>query len=271
MKPKNVLKLLFLNSAQYNYIQYSVVKTLYYKRFNCCFTIQLIVLKINEVFTIFVTLSNSVNLYYKKIGQGNPLILLHGNGDSHEDLEKLGQALARNFTVYLIDSRGHGKSSNHNEYFVYEDLAMDIDLFIRHFDLKDVNVIGHSDGAIIAALLAIQNKIYLSKIILLGITMKPEQMKPKWTKWIQKEYEENHHPLFRLMIEEPQIEFSALENINIPTLVVAADDDVMELESYIQIANHISTSELYILENEDHMSYVVNTDKFADKAINFLQ
>ena len=96
-------------------------------------------------------------------------------------------------------------------------------------------------------------------------------MKPKWTKWIQAEYEKNHHPLFRLMIEEPQIEFNALENINIPTLVVAADDDVMELESYIQIANHISTSELYILENEDHMSYVVNTDKFADKAINFLQ
>lgn len=209
-------------------------------------------------------------LFYNKLGQGNPLFLLHGNGDSHEDLENLGKALSSNFTVYLIDSRGHGRSSHHDQYFTYEDLAEDMDLFINHFRLKDVSIIGHSDGAIIAALLAMNNKSYLSKIILLGITLKPEQMKQKWTKWIQDEYEKHGHPLFRLMVEEPQIEFEQLESIKIPTLVVAAEDDVMELETYIQVANHIPDSKLYIVENEDHMSYVVETDKFAVKAIEFL-
>ena len=219
---------------------------------------------------IFVTLSNQVKLFYKKMGQGNPLLLLHGNGDSHKDLECLAETLSVNFTVYLIDSRGHGQSSHHDQYFVYEDLAEDIDLFINNFQLNNVNIIGHSDGAIIAALLAIDNKPYLSKIILLGITLKPEQMKYKWTKWIHDEYKKHQHPLFRLMVEEPQIEFNHLSSITIPTLVVAAEDDVMELETYIQVANSISTSELYIVENEDHMSYVVNTDKFADKATKFL-
>lgn len=81
----------------------------------------------------------------------------------------------------------------------------------------------------------------------------------------------NDHPLFRLMIEEPQIELNTLENINIPILVVAAEDNVMELESYIQVVNHISISELYIVDKEDHMSYVVDTDKFTDQAIDFLK
>ena len=219
---------------------------------------------------IFFTLSNEVKLFYKKIGQGDPLFLLHGNGDSHEDLEILGEALSANFTVYLIDSHGHGQSSHHDQYFVYEDLAEDMDLFINHLGLKNVSIIGHSDGAIIAALLAMNNKSYLKKIILLGITLKPEQMRRKWTKWIQDEYEKHGHPLFRLMVEEPQIEFEQIESIKIPTLVVAAEDDVMELETYIRVADHIPGSELYIVENEDHMSYVVETDKFAEQAKEFL-
>lgn len=229
-------------------------------------------IKINlkVVIAIFITLSNQVKLFYKKIGHGDPLILLHGNGDSHKDLEKLGEALSTKFTVYLIDSRGHGQSSHHDQYFIYEDLAEDIDLFINQLQLKNVSIIGHSDGAIIAALLAMKDHSYLSKIILLGITLKPEQMKPKWTKWIQDEYEKHGHPLFRLMVEEPQIEFEQLKSIIVPTLVVAAADDVMKLETYIEVANHISKGQLYIVENEDHMSYVVDTDKFATKAMEFL-
>ena len=85
------------------------------------------------------------------------MFLLHGNGDSHEDLENLREALSAHFTVYLIDSRGHGQSSHHDQYLVYKDLAEDIDLFINHFELINVSIIGHSDGAIVAALLAINH------------------------------------------------------------------------------------------------------------------
>lgn len=217
-----------------------------------------------------IRLPNNIELYYKKIGQGKPLIMLHGNGDSHKDLETLGMALANDYTVYLIDSRGHGKSTHPNEYFVYEDLAQDIDYFVTELQLQNVNIIGHSDGAIIATLLAIDNKQYLEKIILLGVTLKPDQMKEKWTSWIQAEYEKHTHPLFRLMMEEPQIEFEDLERIKISTLVVAAEDDVMATDNYIEISRRIPQGELHIVENEDHMSYVNHTDKFAAKAIKFL-
>lgn len=217
-----------------------------------------------------IILNNGIKLFYKKIGRGKPLILLHGNGDSHKDLATLGQALADDYTVYLIDSRGHGNSSNHNEYFVYEDLAEDINLFIKQLDLKEVSMIGHSDGAIIATLLAIAKKTYLSKIILLGVTLKPDQMKSKWSKWIQKEYEKNKHPLFRLMANEPQIDLADLTAIQIPTLVVAAEDDVMATERYVEIAEMIPEGQLHVVMNEDHASYVVGSDKFSEKAKEFL-
>ncbi len=218
-----------------------------------------------------IKLFNQVELYYQVKGQGMPLILLHGNGDSHKDLETLGTALAETYKVYLVDSRGHGKSSHHNKEFKYEDLAEDIDLFIRELHLENVNIMGHSDGAIIATLLAIYKNPYLRKIILLGVTLKPEQMKAEWACWIHSEYEKHKHPLFRLMLEEPQIEFEDLEQIDIPALVVAAEDDVMAAENYIEIAKRIPKGKLYIVENEDHMSYVNHTDKFAAKAQEFLK
>ncbi len=217
-----------------------------------------------------IKLPNSVELFYRKIGHGEPLLLLHGNGDSHKDLETLGKTLANNYTVYLIDSRGHGKSSHQDEHLTYEDLAEDIDFFIQELQLEKVNIIGHSDGAIIAALLAIDQKPYLRKIVLLGLTLKPELMKEKWTDWIRVEYEKHKHPLFRLMMEEPQIELHQLQTIEIPALVVAAEDDVMDTEVYVKISEHIPRSDLYFVENEDHMSYVNHTDKFATKALSFL-
>lgn len=218
-----------------------------------------------------VVLPNKVELYYEVKGEGLPLLLLHGNGDSHKDLETLGNTLSNHYKVYLIDSRGHGASSHHDTFISYNDLASDIDLFIQALNLKQVNIIGHSDGAIIATLLAMKDRSYLRKIILLGVTLKPEQMKAKWMKWIHKEYDKNSHPLFKLMMEEPQIEFEDLEIIQIPTFVVAAEDDVMDEKYYIEIANRISHSKLYIVENENHSSYVNQTDKFAGKAIKFLK
>ncbi len=219
---------------------------------------------------MYLTLPNSVELYYEKIGQGDPLLLLHGNGDSHQGLATLGKALTSDFTVYLIDSRGHGRSSHHGEKFVYEDLAQDIDYFIRKLYLEDVSIIGHSDGAIIATLLGIVQKDYLNKIILFGLTLKPDDIKEQWKTWIHEEYEKTKDPLFELMIHEPQIEYEDLKKIEVPALVVAAEDDVMELDKYRKIAETIPEGQLYIVENEDHVSYVLDTDIFAAPAKDFL-
>ena len=53
---------------------------------------------------------NNIELYYEKIGEGRPLIMVHGNGEDHNIFTKSAEILSSKFEVYLIDSRGHGKS-----------------------------------------------------------------------------------------------------------------------------------------------------------------
>ena len=58
---------------------------------------------------------NNINLYYEEYGSGQPIILLHGNQETHEIFDKLINKLKDNYKVYAIDSRCHGKSENPKE------------------------------------------------------------------------------------------------------------------------------------------------------------
>ena len=53
---------------------------------------------------------NNTRLYYEIIGKGDPLILLHGNGEDHHIFDSAVTILKDYFTCYCIDSRGHGQS-----------------------------------------------------------------------------------------------------------------------------------------------------------------
>lgn len=70
---------------------------------------------------MFVQL-NSIKMYYKRYGSGRPLILLHGNGEDHTIFREVIKPLSKNFTLYLPDARGHGRSSGTEE-FHYVDMA----------------------------------------------------------------------------------------------------------------------------------------------------
>ena len=71
---------------------------------------------------------NNIRLYYEKHGEGNPLILLHGNEENHFIFDEAVEKLKKYYTVYTLDSRGHGQSEKVKEYH-YQDMANDIKNF----------------------------------------------------------------------------------------------------------------------------------------------
>lgn len=202
---------------------------------------------------------NNITLNYIQEGQGEPLILLHGNGEDLQIFDKLISKLKKQFTVYAIDSRNHG-SSTRTEDFSYETMAEDIHQFIEKLKLKHVSVIGFSDGAIISLLLTLKYPQIFKKMVLLGVNLKPSDFKLDIYNSIVEEYEKTQDPLFKMMLEQPNIELDNLKEINTPTLVIGAEDDLYNEDSFQNIAYTMPDAELKIMKGHDHGSYVINSD-----------
>lgn len=86
-----------------------------------------------------------MKLAFKKMGEGEPLIILHGLFGSSDNWQTLGRQFAESFTVYLIDQRNHGHSP-HSEAFSYEIMANDLKEFFVDNEISQATVIGHSMG-----------------------------------------------------------------------------------------------------------------------------
>lgn len=205
-------------------------------------------------------LVNDTKLWYEKVGQGPPIILLHGNGESHEIFHILMEQLAATYTVYAIDSRGHGKSEP-VDHISYELMAEDVVAFVKTLALERPMLYGFSDGGIIGLLVAIRQPDVLSRLAISGANTKPEGLKSRWRWLIKVMYRFNKDDKFRMMLEEPDIKTSELEHIQIPVLVLAGKRDMVLEANTRLIANHIPDSELQILSGETHRSYVVNSPK----------
>jgi len=86
-----------------------------------------------------------VKLHFKKYGDGNPVIILHGLFGSSVNWNTIGKKLAEHFLVYLVDLRNHGRSPHSNE-FDYQVMCEDIYEFINDHLINDAILIGHSMG-----------------------------------------------------------------------------------------------------------------------------
>lgn len=198
-----------------------------------------------------------ITLNYTQSGNGTPLILLHGNGEDHHIFDELVSLLQADYTVYAIDSRNHGESSKTSD-FSYESMSKDIQLFIENLNLKEVQIVGFSDGAIIALTLAIHNSELFDRMVLLGVNLKPSDFKEEYLQWLLEEYKKTNDPLLKLMMEQPNIELDELCDVTTTTLVVAGENDLFESQLYESIVETMPNAELLIMKGHNHDSYVVN-------------
>ncbi|MBX7051467.1 MAG: alpha/beta fold hydrolase [Flavobacteriales bacterium] len=86
-----------------------------------------------------------VKLYFKKLGEGPPLLILHGLFGSSDNWQTHAKTFAEHHTVYLVDQRNHGHSP-HTDEFNYSLMAEDLYELIADEGLRDVSLIGHSMG-----------------------------------------------------------------------------------------------------------------------------
>lgn len=203
---------------------------------------------------------NGIDLNYEACGSGPPILLIHGNGESMEIFDRLIPSLSEHYTVYAIDSRGHGKSSPVKELH-YKDMAEDLACFIRELSIERPLFYGFSDGGILGLLLASTYPELLSGVLASGANVTPDGLFPKDLRIMKLIYFFTRSPKFRMMLTEPNITPEDLGRISIPVHLLAGSRDMIREEHTRAIAEAIPNCSLRILPGETHSSYVVHSEK----------
>ena len=113
-----------------------------------------------------------MELFCRKIGEGQPLIILHGLYGSSDNWLPIAKMLADYFTVYIPDLRNHGKSF-HSDTHTYEAITNDIYLLIQKEKIQKTSILGHSMGGKAAVFCAKYFPELINKIVVADISPFP--------------------------------------------------------------------------------------------------
>jgi pimeloyl-ACP methyl ester carboxylesterase len=110
-------------------------------------------------------------MYYETYGQGEPLLIIHGNGGSTKDFVNQVPFFKNYYHLILADSRSQGKSTDPGDSLTYEMMADDLNALLDSLHLDSCYVIGWSDGGIDGLLLAMRHPDKVKKLAITGANL----------------------------------------------------------------------------------------------------
>ena len=217
-----------------------------------------------------------IQLHYTEHGSGEPLILLHGNGEESTYFEHQIAFFQDRYRVIAVDSRGHGSTPRGTAPLTLNQFANDLQTFMDEHNIDSAHILGFSDGANVAMLFALAHPTRVKSLILNGGNLFPEGLTEQTRCEIDEEFEqavatndESQLELLRLMIDEPHIDPAQLGELRMPTLVVAGTDDMIEEAHTRLIAESIPNEQLAIIEGTHFLAFE-NPDAFNRVVSEFL-
>ena len=221
-------------------------------------------------------------LYYETYGQGEPLLIIHGNGGSINNFINQVPYFAKNYQVIIADSRAQGKSTDKGDSLSYEMMTDDLNALLDTLHLNACNVIGWSDGGINGLLLAIHHPEKVKKLAITGANLWPDTtaIDPFVYNWAMNLNKlsnkndttpqlKNQRKLNYLLAYEPHITIEQLHTIKCPTLVMSGDHDVILPRHSLLIAESIAQSYLWILPNSGHSTPINYKNQFNEVVNDF--
>lgn len=226
--------------------------------------------------------TRGINLYYETYGQGEPLLIIHGNGGSINNFINQVPYFAKNYQVIIADSRAQGRSIDKGDSLSYEMMTDDLNALLDTLHLNACNVIGWSDGGINGLLLAIHHPEKVKKLAITGANLWPDTtaIDPFVYNWAMNFNKQsikndttpqlkNQRKLGHLLSYEPHITIEQLHTIKCPTLVMSGDHDVILPKHTLLIAESIAQSYLWILPNSGHSTPINYKNQFNEVVNDF--
>lgn len=222
-----------------------------------------------------------IQQHYIERGEGEVLILLHGNGEDVTYFEHQINYFSKKYRVIALDTRGHGKTKRGEAPFTIRQFAEDLHEFLKEKNIDKVNLLGFSDGGNIAMIFAMKYPENVKKLILNGANLDGSGVKflvqfPILLGYYfaaifarrSKEAKKNAEML-GLMVKDPNVKVQEPSKISMPTLVIAGNKDMIKDSHTRLIGRHIPNAKTVILEG-DHFVANKRPEIFNQEVEQFL-
>ena len=198
-------------------------------------------------------------MHYEEKGDGEPLVLLHGNGEDLGYFAGQMEYFRETYRVIALDTRGHGESERGTAPFTLEQFGRDLYDCLRKMETGPVHLLGFSDGGNIALAFGREHPEMVRSLILNGANLDPWGVKLSVQLPIVAGYGmvsllapflrdcRRKKEILGLMVREPHYEKADLEALTMSVLVIAGDRDMIRESHTRRIAREIKGSRLIIL------------------------
>jgi pimeloyl-ACP methyl ester carboxylesterase len=216
-------------------------------------------------------------------GSRDTVILLHGNGEDWRCFKKQIGEFLKYYRVVAIDSRGHGSSTSGTGELTLSVMAEDVTAVMDALKIMRASIVGFSDGANIALHIALRRPERISSLVLAGANLCPGGVRlyyqlpviisygllkaiSLFSKRIQKKAQ-----IMGLMVKEPKFKPADLNAINIPTLVLAGEKDMIKAVHTKLIARSIPGAKLCFIPGANHFIFDKEPELVNKKIIDFIR
>ena len=234
---------------------------------------------------------DGARIWYAAYGSGTPVILLHGGlGHSGYWGYQVPALVRSGHRAIVIDSRGHGRSTRDARPFTYELMASDVSAVMDALHLEKVVLVGWSDGAIIALILAMKSPTRIAGVYFFAGNMDPSGARQitepnpvldrGWGR-IAKDYAQLSatpdqftafsEAVISMMKTQPNYSAHDLARISVPVAVVQSEhDEFIKREHTEYLARSIPNAELVNLHNVSHFAPLQRPEQFNIAVLAFL-
>ena len=233
---------------------------------------------------------DGARIWYATYGSGSPVILLHGGlGHSGNWGYQVPALISSGYRPVVIDSRGHGRSTRDERPYTYELMASDVRAVMDVLHLEQASLVGWSDGACTALVLASNAPARVAGVFFFGCNMDPSGTKDiEFTPTLKRCFARHVKDYAQLsatpdqfdafsdavgLMQKTQPNYSAhdLAAISVPVAIVQAEyDEFIRPEHAAYLARSIPHAELVTLHGVSHFAPLQRPEQFNRVMLAFL-
>ncbi len=232
---------------------------------------------------------HGARIHYIAYGKGKPILLLHGGLSNRLSwFSQIPWLVTAGRQVVLVDTRGHGKSTLGKAKLSYDLFAQDVIQVLDRLEIGQTDIIGWSDGGIIALMLGRDWSKRVGKIIAVSANFHPSGLKRQtgtalqakdaghvsrvwlwlrgWWSGAGDHFAELETKIWRLWRTAPHLGQEDLQTIRAPVLVVVGEKDLITLEHSEQLAQWLGNGRLVVIPGAGHAAPVTHAEE-VDKLV----